>query len=205
MTAIPPATLIILFLALTIAGCAEEETTTEETERVSTIENRESEPPNDVEVQEEQPVSTADRSGEVASGRLFQDRANRVVGGTIPIVLIESIDLEGSSMVVTLREAVDMPAYEDYFEIADEANRIVAITSMRWFRDLPALQKLQIEIPRPGGPRIYELDRTEVADYYNLSFSEMAKDPSEETWRTSFLVHWDTPPKRERFAAAHLK
>lgn len=198
---------ILPFLVLIAWGCGEddlssegEEPTTEATESLDSISNSGSDADSSV----AQPAKV-DASSEVASGRLFQDRANRVVGGTIPIVLIESIKVDGTTMQVKLQEVDDVPAYADYFEIADEANRIVALTSVRWFRDLPALQRLLIEIPTAGGPRIYELDRTEVARYYNLSIRELAKDPSEQNWRESFLARWDTPDKRKAFAVEHLR
>ncbi len=199
--------LLLLILTGFVIGCGEKDPkieTADSTQVETELDSTATSTSDSVETNDEETL-TIDPTREVASGRLFQDRANRVVGGTIPVPLIASIRVDGTSMEVTLQNVDDVPAYADYFEIADEANKIIAITSVRWFRDLPALQHLLIEMPTPGGPRIYELDRTEVASYYNLSIRNLAKDPSEKNWRDEFLAQWDREEKRKAFVEAHLK
>ena len=137
---------------------------------------------------------------EGASGTLYLHRAKETVGRSIPSVLIESVEVDGSAMLVQLTENEAIPAYTDYYEVADQRNRIIAIESVRWFRDLPALQTIHLQIPSAGGTMKVTLDREKVAEYYGISLRSLAEHPDEKYWRENFLVRWDTDAERAKFA-----
>ncbi len=145
---------------------------------------------------------TAAGGPESASGVLYLHRAKETVGRSIPSVLIESVEVDGPTMHVVLRENQSIPAYTDYYDIADQRNRIIAIESVRWFRDLPAMQTLHLKLPGPKGTEEYTLDREKVAEFYSISLRSLAEHPDEKYWRENFLVRWDNDRDRGNFANA---
>ncbi len=205
---VPSLLTLSLLFSLHLAACGESAEEVPEEPLIEAAETNAGDVVQSENGREEQVVEAAngvDLEKEIATGQLFQDKVNRVVGGTIPIVLIQSIDVNGQTMHVKLVRNDAVPGYEEYYETADESNRIVAITSIRWFRDLPALQTLLIDLPSPNGPLAVKLDRTEVAEYYDLSIRALAKDPSEENWRKTFVAKWDNERERAKFVGSHRR
>lgn len=139
------------------------------------------------------------RPEEAASGPLYLHQVQSAVERSIPTVLIGRIEVDGSTALVRLKQNSEVPVYAEYYEIADQRNRIIAIESVRWFRDLPGLARLILEIPSTQGPVRAILDRQEVADFYDLSIAALADDRTEKNWRENFLVQWDHEEKRRGF------
>ena len=108
--------------------------------------------------------------------------------------VIESINESGTSGEVAFKAPERMP---DYFESGDKANKVLAIESVRVFRDVPGLERLKLKVPQGATERVLDVSRADVESYYKVSFSEMNSDPN--VWRTKFIQNYDNKESRADF------
>lgn len=76
-----------------------------------------------------------------------REELERVVTRSVSSAFHESISIDGSSATVAFKQNDSDPLYQDYFTTGDKQNKILAIETTRWFRDLPGLQTLRVTVP----------------------------------------------------------
>lgn len=125
----------------------------------------------------------------------FSEKVERIFSPSV----IKSINESGTNGEVAFKVPERMP---DYFESGDKANKVLAIESVRVFRDVPGLERLKLKVPQGATERVLDVSRADVESYYKVSFSEMNSDPN--AWRTKFIQNYDNKESRadfvERFA-----
>lgn len=107
------------------------------------------------------------------------DDVEYVVLRSISTIFIESIQAEDGRASVYLRENDVFP---DYYLAGDKLNKILAIESVRWLRDLPALEYLTVSVNAFGKTFAVGLDRIEVEQYLG-DLAAMHPDESLDLWR----------------------
>lgn len=120
----------------------------------------------------------------------FSDKLERVFSSST----IDSLSESDKAGAVVLKAPARNP---DYYESGDKANKILAIESVRLFRDVPHLQHLKVTIPRDGKAQTLSVTRAQVEEYYGISLSELASNPS--SWRESFIQQHDNKASRADF------
>lgn len=125
----------------------------------------------------------------------FSDKVERIFSPSV----IDSINESGTSGEVAFKVPERMP---DYFESGDKANKVLAIESVRVFRDVPGLERLKLKVPKGATVQVLDVSREDVESYYKVSLSEIKSDPN--AWRTKFIQNYDNKESRadfvERFA-----
>lgn len=85
----------------------------------------------------------------------------------------------------------------DYYESGDKANKILAVESVRIFREVPDLEQLTVTVPRDGKDQTLVVTRTQIEQYYKISLADLAADPS--SWRETFIQPYDNKKSRGDF------
>lgn len=119
----------------------------------------------------------------------FTDKVERLFSSSV----VESVSESGPSGTVVLQVPSRTPGY---FESGDKANKVFAIESVRIFREVPALERLNISLPRDGGLQTLNVTRSQVEAYYGISIAATS-DPS--IWREKFIQVYDNPGSRAKF------
>ncbi|MBH3411457.1 hypothetical protein [Pseudomonas putida] len=120
----------------------------------------------------------------------FSDKVERVLSSST----IDSVSESGKAGNVVLKVPARSP---DYYESGDKANKILAVESVRIFREVPDLERLKITIPRDGKAQTLDVTRAQVEKFYEISLSELAANPS--SWRESFIQPHDNKQSRADF------
>lgn len=118
----------------------------------------------------------------------FSDKAERAFSS------IDSVSEKGSTGTVSLKVPERSPTY---YESGDKANKVFAIDSVRVFRDVPRLERLMVTIPREGKVQTLDVTRAQVEQYYGISLSDLAANPS--SWRETFIQPHDNKQSRADF------
>lgn len=85
----------------------------------------------------------------------------------------------------------------DYYESGDKANKVLAIESVRIFREVPDLDRLTVTVPRDGKAQTLDVTRAQIEQYYKINLSELAGNPS--AWREDFIQQYDNENSRAEF------
>lgn len=120
----------------------------------------------------------------------FTDKVERLFSSSV----VESATESGPSGKVVLKVPARTPGY---FESGDKANKVFAIESVRIFREVPALERLNITMPRDAGSQTLNVTRSQVEAYYGISIAATSSDPS--IWREKFIQVYDNPESRAKF------
>lgn len=118
----------------------------------------------------------------------FSDKAERVFSS------IDSVSESGTTGKVSLKVPERAPTY---YETGDKANKIFAIDTIRVFRDVPKVERLIVTVPRDGKSQTLDVTRSQVEQYYKISLSDLAANPS--NWRESFIEPYDNKESRAGF------
>ncbi|WDM87562.1 hypothetical protein LG197_23610 [Pseudomonas asiatica] len=120
----------------------------------------------------------------------FSDKVERVLSSST----IDSVSETGKAGTVVLKVPARSP---DYYESGDKANKVLAIESVRIFREVPDLERLTVTLPREGKAQTLDVTRAQVEQYYKINLSELAGNPS--AWREDFIQQYDNQSSRAKF------
>lgn len=126
----------------------------------------------------------------------FNDKVERVLSSSA----IDSVSESGKVGSVLMKIPARSP---DYYESGDKANKILAVESVRIFREVPDLERLKITLPRDGKMQTLDVTRAQVEKYYEIDLSDLAADPSR--WRESFIQPYDNKTSRAGFVEQFAK
>lgn len=136
---------------------------------------------------------------------LDQSEVEAVVTRSVSSAFHESIEVDGRSATVVFRKNNSDDVYIDYFTTGDKTNKVLAIESARWFRDLPSLERLTLTVPAETGSITVELDRLTVERYYNVDFDELRADESLDSWRAQISEPHNNKEPRAEFVRRFRK
>lgn len=119
------------------------------------------------------------------------------VNRSVPSILIETVEVSDGHATVVLQNRDDVHGAEHYFLTLNKQQKILAIETTRWFRDLPWLTSLRVTVP--GAETVSRtLDRDRVEHWWGFDFERMRNDETRELWR-AFLREHDHQVSRVRF------
>lgn len=119
----------------------------------------------------------------------FSDKAERVFPSA------SSISESGTTGTVVLQVPERFPTY---YETGDKANKVLAIDSVRIFRDVPVLKRLIVTVPREGKrSQTLDVTRADVEQYYKIDLADLERHSSK--WRERFIQQYDNKQARAEF------
>jgi len=114
------------------------------------------------------------------------------------VTVLQSLSVNEKTGVAMLRFK-DTPAY---LGVADKANRIFAIDSLKLFINLPDMTELSLIVPLEGKIHTLKITPAELESYYKVSIALLTDKIG--LWKDAILDKYDNPIEREKFAKQYV-